>query len=69
MQIAEKSQSSCKGVPEYAAQISVLGDDLVVSFQSSTSLRDFYHSNRIVSVNGPYGIQVFAGVFDAVKVS
>ena len=68
MGIAQKAHFPDSKVLDHMAQISVLNDDLIVSFRNTKSLRDLPPSSEPVVRQGPYGIQILSRIIDALEV-
>jgi hypothetical protein len=51
----------------YGAQVSILGDDLVIGFRGTATLRDLVTDLRIKPVMGPYGVHVHQGFLEALQ--
>lgn len=68
--ILERAHWVCRDAhTDYAAQVTIVGDDLVVGFRGTANLRDLAIDLRIDPAEGPYGVRVHRGFLDVLKVT
>ena len=68
MAIAKRAHPPETKAPNHSAQISLLNDDLIVSFQNTKSLRDIPSPSQARVKNGPFDIEILSGIIDASEV-
>lgn len=65
----ERAHWVCTDVyTDYAAQVTIVGDDLIVGFRGTANLRDLAIDLRFDSAEGPYGVKVHSGFLDVLMV-